>query len=134
MVGFILASHSEFSVGLKKAAEMVFGEQENMEAVSLLPKESADDLREKLLEAISHMEDQNNIVIFTDLYGATPFNQAKKVLEGHEDKWAVVAGMNLPMMITAIVNRMGPSTAKEVAHSVLKDSKNSIRIYPAEAE
>lgn len=132
MVGFILASHSDFSIGLKKAVEMVFGEQANMEAVSLLPKEKAEDLKVKLEEAVSHMEDQENIVFFTDLYGATPYNQAKKMIEGHEGQWAIVTGMNLPLMITAVVSRMGKASAKQVAAAVLKDGKEGIRLYPAE--
>ncbi|MGH2119303.1 PTS mannose transporter subunit EIIAB, partial [Aerococcus sp. L_32] len=33
MIGIILASHGKFAEGIKQSAEMIFGEQENLQAV-----------------------------------------------------------------------------------------------------
>ncbi len=37
MVGIILASHGNFAEGILQSASMIFGEQENVKAVTLAP-------------------------------------------------------------------------------------------------
>ena len=49
MVGIILASHGEFANGILQSGSMIFGEQENVKAVTLMPSEGPDDIKEQLL-------------------------------------------------------------------------------------
>ncbi len=37
MVGIILASHGQFAAGIKQSGQMIFGEQEKVEAVPSCP-------------------------------------------------------------------------------------------------
>lgn len=53
MVGIILASHGNFAEGILQSASMIFGEQENVKAVTLAPSEGPDDVKAKMQEAIS---------------------------------------------------------------------------------
>ncbi|NRY58829.1 mannose/fructose-specific phosphotransferase system component IIA [Clostridium acetobutylicum] len=39
MVGIILASHGEFAKGILQSGAMIFGDQENVQAVTLMPSE-----------------------------------------------------------------------------------------------
>ena len=48
MVGIILASHGEFAKGILQSSEMIFGQQENVKAVTLMPSEGPNDIRAKL--------------------------------------------------------------------------------------
>ena len=52
MVGIILASHGEFASGVLQSASMIFGEQENVAAVTLMPSEGPEDVKKKMEEAI----------------------------------------------------------------------------------
>ena len=52
MVGIILASHGDFAKGIMQSGSMIFGEQENVQAVKLMPSEGPDDFRTKLQKAI----------------------------------------------------------------------------------
>ena len=45
MVGIILASHGEFAEGILQSGAMIFGEQENVKAVTLMPSEGPDDVQ-----------------------------------------------------------------------------------------
>ena len=101
MVGIILASHGEFAKGILQSSEMIFGEQENVKAVTLMPSEGPDDFKAKLKEAIASFDNQDEVLFLVDLWGGTPFNQANTLFEEHKDSWAIVAGMNLPMLIEA---------------------------------
>ena len=96
MVGIILASHGEFANGILQSGSMIFGEQANVVAVTLQPSEGPDDIRAKMEKAIASFENQDEVLFMVDLWGGTPFNQANGLIDGHEDKWAIVTGLNLP--------------------------------------
>lgn len=134
MVGIVIASHGELAPGIKQAGSMVFGDQPNVGAVSLMPSMGPDDIRAKIEECISSFDDQNQVLILADLWGGTPFNQASAVLDGHEDSWAIVTGLNLPMLIEAYASRMSCESAQEVAVAVLKTAREGVRIKPEELE
>ena len=98
-----------------------------------------DDLRAKLLEAIGGLGDQDQVLFLVDLQGGTPWNQISLLLdeEGHEN-WVAVAGLNLPMLVSAYGARMGAETAADVAKEILPEAKGGIvtkpeGIAPAEA-
>ena len=74
MVGILLATHGDFADGIAMTGNMLFGEQPNVAAVTLQPSEGPDDLRAKMLDAISKFEDPDNVLILVDLWGGTPFN------------------------------------------------------------
>ena len=99
MVGIILASHGKFAEGIFQSGSMIFGDQANVKACTLMPSEGPDDIRRKMEEAIAGFENQDEVLFLVDLWGGTPFNQASALLNGHEDKWAIVTGLNLPMLI-----------------------------------
>jgi len=45
MVGIILASHGDFAQGILQSGTMIFGEQENVKAVTLHPSDSPESLK-----------------------------------------------------------------------------------------
>lgn len=130
MTGMIIASHGMFAPGILQGVEMLFGKQKNMKAISLMPEDKLDDFRAKFQEVLDEFSEMDDIVIFTDIKGGTPYNMSKKFVDEHLDSWALVSGMNLPMLITAVVNAMGPTSAQSIAMAIIEDSKNSIQIYP----
>lgn len=134
MVNIILASHGEFANGILQSATMIFGEQENVKAVILLPGEGPDDLRKKLEDAISSFDNQDEILFLVDLWGGTPFNQASGLVDGHDGKWLVVSGLNLPMVIGAYGARLTADTAQEVLEEILNEAKDGIKVSPEEYE
>ena len=81
MVGIILASHGEFAKGILQSGTMIFGEQENVKAVTLMPSEGPDDLKAKMKDAIASFDNQDEVLFLVDLWGGTPFNQANVYLK-----------------------------------------------------
>jgi len=134
MVGIILASHGEFAKGILQSGTMIFGEQENVQAVTLMPSEGPDDLKAKMKDAIASFDNQDEVLILVDLWGGTPFNQANSLFEEHKDKWAIVAGMNLPMVIEAFASRSSMESAQKIAAYILKTAKEGIKVKPEELE
>ena len=134
MVGIIPATHGDFATGILQSASMIFGEQPNVAAVTLQPSEGPDDVRRKMEEAVASFEDPEQVLILVDLWGGTPFNQSNGLIAGHEDKWAIVAGLNLPMLIDAYASRMMMETAHELAVQISGSAKEGVRIYPESLE
>ena len=134
MVRIILATHGNFATGILQSASMIFGEQPNVAAVTLQPNEGPDDVRRKMEEAVASFEDPEQVLILVDLWGGTPFNQSNGLIAGHEDKWAIVAGLNLPMLIDAYASRMMMETAHELAVQISGSAKEGVRIYPESLE
>ncbi|MFB6468458.1 mannose/fructose/sorbose PTS transporter subunit IIA [Cytobacillus sp. Hz8] len=134
MVGIIIASHGEFASGILQSGAMIFGEQENVKAVTLMPSEGPENVKAKMKEAIASFEDQDEVLFLVDLWGGTPFNQANSLVEEHKDKWAIVAGMNLPMLIEAFASRFSMNTAHEIAAHILSTAKEGVKVKPEELE
>lgn len=130
MVGIILASHGEFAKGIAQSGSMIFGEQPDVAAVTLMPSEGPDDVRAKMQQAIESFSQSDNILFLVDLWGGTPFNQASNLIDGHEDKWAIVSGLNLPMLLEAYGARMGMESAQDVAAHILGEAKNGVKVLP----
>lgn len=136
MTGIILASHGGLAEGVKQSAGMVFGPQEDLVAVTLLPEDGPDKFREKLLAAVDSLSNQNEVIFLVDLLGGTPFNQSSAILNGHEDKWAIVTGLSLPMLITALGERMGDEniSAHDLAKNIIGPSREGVTVMPESLE
>lgn len=134
MVGIILASHGEFAKGILQSGTMIFGEQQDVRAVTLMPSEGPDDLKAKLKDAIASLESQDEVLFLVDLWGGTPFNQANSLLEDHKDKWAIVSGLNLPMLIETYGARFSMESAHEIATYILNSAKDGVKVKPEELE
>ena len=134
MVGIILATHGDFAKGILQSGSMIFGDQPNVAACTLQPSMGPEDIKKQMEDAIAGFENQDEVLIMVDLWGGTPFNQANGLIAGHEDKWAIVAGLNLPMLIDAYASRMMMDTAHEVAAQISGSGKEGVRIYPESLE
>ncbi|MGL4571625.1 MAG: mannose/fructose/sorbose PTS transporter subunit IIA [Clostridium sp.] len=134
MVGIILASHGDFAKGIMQSGSMIFGEQENVKAVTLMPSEGPDDIKAKMKDAIASFDNQDEVLFLVDLWGGTPFNQANSLFEEHKDKWAIVAGMNLPMVVEAYGARFTSESAQEIAANIIKTAREGVKVKPEALE
>lgn len=129
MIGIILASHGEFANGIRQSGEMIFGEQEKLETAVLLPSMGPDDLRAELEEKIKKLDCQE-ILFLVDLWGGTPFNQVSALMDGHEENWAVLTGLNLPMLIEALGSRLMEEKSHDLAKALLEPAKEGVKTKP----
>ena len=83
-------------------------------------------------DAIASFENQEVVLFLVYLWGGTPFNQASALLDGHEDKWAIVTGLNLPMLIETYASRFSIKKAHEIAAHVMQTAQEGVQINPKE--
>lgn len=101
-VGIIVISHGPFSKALIESAQMVYGKQEKVEALSLEAGVSMDSLRNKINNIIKEFK-VNEVLIMVDLLGGTPYNASS--IEMGNSNINVITGLNMPMLLEALLFR-----------------------------
>ena len=119
MVGCILTGHGTFAEGVGAALEMVGGPQEDFAIVTFLEDE-AGEFPAKISGAIAQMAEKcGEVVVFCDLMGGTPFNQA--MMAGATIPGVrVVTGTNLPMLLECMSMRADGVTAAELVDTAVE--------------
>ncbi|MFM0787772.1 PTS sugar transporter subunit IIB [Streptococcus suis] len=136
-IGIIIASHGEFAAGIHQSGSMIFGEQEKVQVVTFMPSEGPDDLYAKLNAAVDAFDADDEVLVLADLWSGSPFNQASRVAgENPDRKFAIITGLNLPMLIQAYTERMINAAAgvEEVAANIIKEAKDGIKVLPEELQ
>ena len=104
MIGIVIATHSRLGDALIEAAEFIIGHRPAITvSVSINLNENVDKLRQKIVEGIKKVDQQEGVLILTDMFGGTPSNLSYSFLE--EGRVEVISGVNLPMLIKAVEAR-----------------------------
>ncbi|EQC83048.1 MAG: mannose/fructose/sorbose PTS transporter subunit IIA [Leuconostoc mesenteroides] len=134
MVNLIIASHGDFAKGILMSGSMIFGEQENVEVVTFLPNEGPDDLDKHYQEALAKFNNDDQILFLVDLWGGSPFNRASLIQKQNPEKMAIIAGLNLPMLIAAYAGRLSQNTAAGLATYLVPVAKDGVKSVPEAKE
>ena len=102
MRGILLISHGHFAKGLKESAEMLCGACPQVFAVCLDSSDSPEVFVDKLSRAYESASVYGKVLVLCDLLGGTPCNLALQLL-ADRDGAVLLAGMNLPMLMTAVL-------------------------------
>lgn len=132
-IGIIIASHGEFAEGIKHSAGMIFGDQEKTQVVTFMPGETPEGLHDKFTQAIASFDANDEVLVLADLWGGSPFNQASAVLnENTQRKMAIIAGLNLPMLVQAYTERMMDENAgvEKVVAGIISEARAGIKALP----
>lgn len=97
MIGLVLVTHGRLAEEFLHAVEHVVGSQEKFAAVCIGPDDDMDQRRKDIVAAVAAVDDEQGVIILTDMFGGTPSNLAISVMQ--EGKVEVIAGVNLPMLI-----------------------------------
>lgn len=126
----LIITHGLFGVELKKSAEMIMGEQENVDALGLLPEQGIDDLREKAFAVIEKNEAEGaHTIVMCDLMGGSPSNVALACI-GKAD-CDVLVGVSMPMLL-ATLQAMDFTEGKELAQQAADEAKNGVKLFNRE--
>ena len=102
----LLIAHAPLAQALRACALHVYPDCDSeIKALDVLPNEDPDITLEKARDLKIQLGEGQTLVL-TDIFGATPSNVAKKLVEGSNTK--LIAGVNLPMLLRAICYRHEP--------------------------
>ena len=99
----LLIAHAPLAQALCDCALHVYPDCESeVLALDVPPSEDPEATLVKAEELMQRLSGEQ-ILVLTDIFGATPSNVAKKLVEGTQIK--LIAGVNLPMLLRAICYR-----------------------------
>lgn len=129
-IGVILTSHGEMAKGVLNSATMIFGKQDDVDSDIFPDGSRPEDLRKKYEDSIASFGPDAKVLFICDIWGGTPFNQASQIVAQHPDRMALIAGMNLPMLIECYTARGQMDLDKLVDHLVQtgKDQVKSLDV------
>ncbi|MDF2557567.1 MAG: fructose transporter subunit [Bacillales bacterium] len=131
MIGIIVTGHGNFASGLLSTVKLIAGEQEYLIGIDFLEENSTDELSQNIKEAIHTLGD--DVVIFTDLAGGSPFNQSVKLKMEMKDKnIEVLSGTNFPMLLESLFTRTGMS-ASDLAKQAIESGRAAIHAFNPQA-
>ena len=122
MIGIIIVTHGNLALELKSAMEHILGIQKNIEIISIKPDDDLEIKKSALEESIKKVDEENGVIILTDMFGGIPSNLAISLLK--IGKVEIISGVNLPMLIKLIGLRDSNDIQK-----VATESKESAQKY-----
>ncbi|SKA79999.1 PTS system, mannose-specific IIA component [Clostridium sp. USBA 49] len=137
MVAIIVATHGKSAPELIKSAEMIFGSQENIDAVTFEPGENTDNLLEKYNQKLESLNTEDGVLFMVDLFGGSPYNAAA-MIAAKNSNMDIVTGVNIPMLLETFGARSFSnleelvSTAKNAALEGIKSLKETLSQYVEE--
>jgi len=104
MIGVLIIGHDTLPASLAQAATHVLGARPaQFDVLSVSCNDDPLDLLPRAKAAIERLDTGEGVVVFSDIYGATPCNLVGKLIE--PGRVEAVAGVNLPMLVRAFTYR-----------------------------
>lgn len=127
MIGIIICTHSNLAQGLKDAATMVCGEQEDFDAIGFYEGQDIMDLSEKLKSIAGDYEKKNEKYVFlVDMFGATPYNASAIALS--ESEASIITGVSLPIVIELLIQRQQAENLDALFENVKNAAADAIKV------
>jgi PTS system mannose-specific IIA component len=112
--------------GMRDAAEMIIGPQEQLRVISVQPGDGGNDVLEGLTKAVKEVDSGDGVLMLTDLFGGTPTNIGCALLG--EASIEVVTGFNLPLLIKALTSRRDVMSISELARTASEYGRRHISV------
>jgi PTS system mannose-specific IIA component len=96
-VGVLIVAHYRLGQEMLQALRLIVPDSPRFHAVGIEPKQSVEEMRSAIAEALAAADTGDGVLILTDMFGGTPSNISLSFLD--DRRVEVVTGLNLPMLI-----------------------------------
>ncbi len=111
MIGVVVVTHSSLGYEFIKAAEMIVGPADQLQAVSIDRSIAVETVQHQLREVLNEVgRDGDGVIILTDMFGGTPTNISAEFLQ--DPLVEIITGVNLPMLLKCISSRDAQSVVE----------------------
>jgi PTS system ascorbate-specific IIA component len=127
MAGIIIVAHTPLASALLEFVGHIYGQvPDHIFAVNVPPHEDSKITLSKLQELVDSIHSENEILVITDIMGATPSNVASRLMNksNHSRDIQVLTGVNLPMLLRAVSHRHEPLT--EIVEKSLQGGQQGV--------
>jgi mannose PTS system EIIA component len=127
MVEILIVAHTPLANALLEFVGHTYGDiPKGIHAINVPPHEDIKVTQQKLQEIIEQIGSDHEVLILTDIIGATPNNVAMRLTTHNKMNLPIqiITGVNLPMLLRAVSHRHEP--IEEVAKKALLGGKNGV--------
>ncbi len=124
MVGLVVASHGRLAEELVSTAEQIVGKLPAVATCNIEPGTPVEELRAKMKQAVSRVDDGEGVIILADLFGGTPCKESLMMCQ--RMNLEVLAGVNLPMLLKANSLRSEQLSLPEMANQLASYGQRNI--------
>ena len=104
MIGVLIVAHGSLGDSLVQAVTHVLGARPpQFEVISVAASDDPTALLPGARATIDRLDTGDGVVVFSDIFGATPSNLAGKLVK--PGRIELIAGVNLPMLVRAFTYR-----------------------------
>jgi PTS system ascorbate-specific IIA component len=110
MAGILIVAHTPIATAMLDFVEHIYGNiPDKIQAINIPAHEDTKISMQRLQSAAKTVMDKNEVLILTDILGATPANVAGRFAKSNtENNVKVLTGLNLPMLLRAVSHRQEP--------------------------
>ncbi len=123
MKGIIVTGHGNFASGIESTMRLIMGEQEKTVFIDFKEGMTNIEFSENIEKVVKEIGEEG-VLIFTDILGGTPFNEAAMISTKYSNVH-VFAGLNMAMLFEALDCRED----KIDIDRILEESKNGMGIF-----
>ncbi|MCP9329769.1 MULTISPECIES: PTS sugar transporter subunit IIA [Lactobacillaceae] len=124
MKEIIIATHGHLSEEFKRTVELIIGEVKNIRCFCMNKEKSEDDAKAEL-EKMVNESNEDNLIVLTDLFGGSSANIcAELLMRGHS--FSLLAGVNLPMLLTLLTTDDNKVSMDELLSEVVKAGSQGV--------
>jgi PTS system N-acetylgalactosamine-specific IIA component len=130
----VLVSHGVFAQGLQSAVLMMSGKRDDLLSTSLEDGMGTNEFSVRFKDLIKPIKQDDEILLFSDILSGSPFTTSIEILNEHGlfDNTTVFAGMNMPMVLTAVLMKDNMEK-QDMIDAVLSEGKAGVVQFIVEA-
>lgn len=140
MIGILILTHGELANGFLSALKLISVNENQIEGMGLYHETDIEEYKEAVAEKIKDMDQGEGILVFCDIFGASPYNVTAQNFKNLKNvvRYRAVTGVSLPMIIEVVycrknmaldalaqhVQQMGKDGIKELFDTVKRSETN----------
>lgn len=125
MIKLVITGHGEFANGMLDVITLMMGDVIDLEKI-VLDYSDLDEYSGRLEKLIQ--SSQEGTLIFTDVIGGTPFKTSALLCRKY-DNVSVLTGVNVAMVLEAIIKRESAVSLKELTDYTAEMGRTSIQAF-----
>ena len=121
---FLIATHGDFSAGVKSSLDMIIGVMENVFIIRAYVDDN-ESIEHEVKAVLDDLSDTDELIIFCDILGGSVTNQV--LMHALKPNVHIISGFNLPLLIEVML--AGTDTAIEQGISESIDNAKEQIVY-----
>lgn len=124
MKRILIATHGQLASGYLSSIEILAGTTEGISVINAYVEEN--DFDKELLKFVNDLKEQDQVFIFTDLFGGSVNQKVTRLCLEENISATVIAGFNLPIILEILLAT--EDLSNENIHEMVKKSQEEMKL------